>query len=197
MPKIISVSEKRQQFVDAGLDIISNQGMAEATLRKVAAKLNCTTGALTHYFSSREALLVAALRNVHMQAAERMKLVASKDLSAHDRLSAVLLESIPLDRQRLNEWRAWLAFWSEASTNAKLAEENRKRYLEWEEVLDLLLKDLIPGQRERQCEVRGLRTQVDGIGLAILMKGTNVKKLREEQRKAREQIDSYMGKFVL
>jgi BetI-type transcriptional repressor, C-terminal len=42
-------------------------------------------------------------------------------------LRAVLAEALPLDQERVLEWRVWLAFWGSAATNARLQAEQRTR----------------------------------------------------------------------
>ena len=62
MPKVVNHEEQRAGFVTASWEVIAEEGLGAATLRRVAAAAGMTTGALTHYFSDREALLVEALR---------------------------------------------------------------------------------------------------------------------------------------
>ena len=47
--------------------VIATEGLRGATLRRVAAEAGCTTGALTHYFADRQALLTAALQAAQRQ----------------------------------------------------------------------------------------------------------------------------------
>jgi len=76
MPKPVELNQRRAEFVDAAWRIIRKEGFRAATLRRVAAEARCTTGALTHYFNNREALLLDAIRSAHAAAAGRMLVTA-------------------------------------------------------------------------------------------------------------------------
>jgi AcrR family transcriptional regulator len=62
MPKVVDHEERRAGFVTASWDVIAEEGLGAATLRRVASAAGVTTGALTHYFFDREALPFDAAR---------------------------------------------------------------------------------------------------------------------------------------
>ena len=119
MPKQVDHEQRRQEIVAATWLALEDVGLDGTTMREIALRAECTTGRLNHYFESRDAIIVAALRQVHSAAAHRM-LSALDGRTGIDALRAVLLESLPLDAQRRREWKVWLAFWSRASTDDAL-----------------------------------------------------------------------------
>ncbi|MGG2464400.1 TetR/AcrR family transcriptional regulator [Streptomyces sp. RGM 3693] len=50
---------KRAELLKAATSVIAEEGYANASLRKVAQRAGCTTGAVTYYFANKEALVVA------------------------------------------------------------------------------------------------------------------------------------------
>lgn len=124
-------------------------------MRRIADEANSTTGLLTHYFGSREELLIAALRHVHRAAGARM--LEAIEQAESDPLRAVIAESLPLDETRMAEWRIWLAFWGQAVASPRLAEEQRARYREWVALLASLTRDT-------PITVEVLVAVLDGIG---------------------------------
>ena len=52
--------ERRRLFAAAALNVISRDGLEGLTLREVAREAGFTTGALTHYFQSKDEVLIAA-----------------------------------------------------------------------------------------------------------------------------------------
>lgn len=54
---------KRTALLDAALAVISEEGYGAASLRKVAERAGCTTGAVTYYFASREEMMAAILES--------------------------------------------------------------------------------------------------------------------------------------
>lgn len=55
---------KRTELLKAAISVIAREGYVGASLRKVAQQADCTTGAVTYYFSSKEAMLVAVAESL-------------------------------------------------------------------------------------------------------------------------------------
>lgn len=53
--------ERRQELLDRIVDYLAEHGLAQATLRPMAASLGVSSNRLVHHFGSKEALLTAAL----------------------------------------------------------------------------------------------------------------------------------------
>ena len=196
MPKSVDPTEKRAELVAASWDVIAAEGLKAATLRRVAAQAGCTTGALTHYFSDRRALLIAALRAAHFQAGARMFEASQRAMSDPDRLRSVLLEALPLDAPRLREWRVWLAFWAESMNDAELAAENDRRYAEWRELLEEAVRPLIGSEAEREQELALLIALVDGLGLRIARNTAGEAALEGERRECEATLLRHLTRFA-
>ena len=145
--------------------VVAAEGIEAATVRRIAEEAGCTTGRITHYFADKEEVLVAALRQVHRAAGKRM-LAAIGPRSGLEALRAVLAEALPLDQERVLEWRVWLAFWGSAATSASLQAEQHQRYREWR---GLLKRVLATAQLSADVDLDRLVDQivalVDGFGL--------------------------------
>ena len=50
VPKVVDINSKRAELVAASLEVIANDGLAGATLRRIAAHVGASTGSITHYF---------------------------------------------------------------------------------------------------------------------------------------------------
>ncbi len=195
MPKAVDPIQKRSEFVAASWDVIAADGLKAATLRRVAAEAGCTTGALTHYYTDRRSLLVDALRAAHYQAGARM-MDAAKGTSSHGaRLQAVLLEALPLDAARMREWRVWLAFWAESMTDAELAKENARRYAEWRQLLEDLIRPLMRTRAEAKRELAYVVALVDGLGLRLARHVSNDRMLGDEQRECAATLVRHLARF--
>jgi AcrR family transcriptional regulator len=144
---------------------VAAEGIEAATVRRIAEEAGCTTGRITHYFADKEEVLVAALRQVHRAAGKRM-LAAIGQRSGLEALRAVLAEALPLDQERILEWRVWLAFWGSAATSTSLQAEQHQRYREWR---GLLKRVLATAQLSADIDLDRLVDQivalVDGFGL--------------------------------
>jgi AcrR family transcriptional regulator len=54
---------KRSQLLEAAIAVIAEEGIANTSLRKVAQRAGCTTGAVTYYFANKEAMMVAVVES--------------------------------------------------------------------------------------------------------------------------------------
>jgi len=169
MPKEVDVQRKRSEFAEAAWLLMRDGGLPAATLRRVAAETNCTTGALTHYFPSREALVVEALRRAHFAAGARL-IAAVRNVSGDlKRLETILLEALPLDLERMKEWKTRLAVWAAAPGNRILREENSRRYQEWGALLERYLSPIVRRREALHREAVLLMGLVDGLALRLVL----------------------------
>ncbi|WP_222131307.1 TetR/AcrR family transcriptional regulator [Pseudonocardia sp. C8] len=54
---------RRAELLQAAVSVIAEEGYASTSLRNVARRAGCTTGAVTYYFSSKEKLLTALVES--------------------------------------------------------------------------------------------------------------------------------------
>jgi AcrR family transcriptional regulator len=169
MPKEVDIEQKRTEFAQAAWRLITEEGLSAATLRRVASETHCTTGALTHYFPSRESLLVEALRRAHYAAGARLMGAARKATSHLKRLETIVLEALPLDSERMKEWKTRLAVWAAASDNAVLRHENSRRYREWNELLERFMSPVVPEPQALHREAVLMMGIIDGLALRLIL----------------------------
>jgi AcrR family transcriptional regulator len=198
MPRLVDHDARKRELLDASLALVASAGIEAATLRRLARAADCTTGAITYYFEGRDALLVAMLRRAHQTTGARMLRAAGRGASPRDRLWAVLMEALPLDPERLAEWRVWLAFWGAAAGNPALVEENLARYAEWRALLQTLVRDLAGTKADLPLRVDALMGLIDGFGLQIaLSKGLQSEGAmavrQSAERVLKAQVDALMG----
>ena len=165
VPKVVDHAQRRRELVAATWAVVAAEGIEAATVRRIAEEAGCTTGRITHYFADKEEVLVAALRQVHRAAGRRM-LAAIGPRSGLAALRAVLAEALPLDQERILEWRVWLAFWGSAATSASLQAEQHERYREWRGLLKRVLATAqLPADIDLDRLVDQIVALVDGFGL--------------------------------
>jgi AcrR family transcriptional regulator len=58
---------KRAELLKAAVSVIAREGFAGASLRKVAQRAGCTTGAVTYYFANKEAMVIAVAESLFDQ----------------------------------------------------------------------------------------------------------------------------------
>jgi AcrR family transcriptional regulator len=193
LPKIVDIESRRAQFVAASLDVIANEGVAGATMRRIAAQAGATTGAITNYFDGREALLVEAVRTAHNAAGLRMRHAAQDGATAAERLKAVVLQALPLDAVRMREWKVWSAFRSALHGRSSLWAANQAGYGNWRRYLQTLLEPICIDADSVRRESSLLMALVDGIGFRLAAMTGTAEQLAVEQRGATVDILFYLN----
>ena len=147
MPKVVDHDARRAELAAAVWRVICSRGPTAVTIRDVAAEAGWSSGALRHYFPTREELLMFAFRLAGERAAERIR-------AAGDAPLADLLEqAMPLDQERRQEALIWFAFVGLAPADPALAAELERWYAR---VLDWLASRLT-GRNRRRSRLRPVR----------------------------------------
>jgi TetR/AcrR family transcriptional regulator, transcriptional repressor of bet genes len=114
MPKAVDHDARREQIAHAACIVVANHGFEQATVVRIARAAGYTTGMLPHYFSSKQDILLAALRLSLLRIEARLNEAGSQGPD----LLAVLTEALPIDESRFQECAFWTAFWGQVSTDA-------------------------------------------------------------------------------
>lgn len=114
MPRIVDHDARRGELVAAALRVITTEGFAAASVRRVAHEAGCSAGALRHYFPRQDSLVAAVLDEITRAAAARLiprilALRAADRGEVVDTACALLEELMPLDEARATEWAVWSA----------------------------------------------------------------------------------------
>jgi AcrR family transcriptional regulator len=170
VPKVVDHAVRRAELVDAAWRVIAEEGLEAATMRRIAEAAGCTTGRVTHYFDSKDDVLVAALREVYRRAAERIRRhIGGADVATV--LLDVLVDALPVDEDRQLEWKVWLAFWGRAAADERLRREQEQRYAEWRGLLDMLVRRARPrdAAADRRTAVDLIAGAIDGLGIQAVL----------------------------
>ena len=106
MPKIVDHDEKRKQIAEAAWNIIRKEGVEKASIRRVAAEAGMSSGALRHYFSTQDEMLLFIM-NYYLE--EGKKRSQNKEWSENpvQAVEEVLLELVPIDEEKKIETSVW------------------------------------------------------------------------------------------
>ena len=133
MPKVVDHEQRRAELRDAVWRLASRDGLEAVTVRAVADEAGCSTGALVHYFADKEDLLLFAFRTVADRVMRRVAAAEEATTDPMELARAMLVEGLPLDRERQAEVRLWFAFLGLALTRPALARDQRLTYRAWRE----------------------------------------------------------------
>ncbi|MEP3245231.1 MAG: TetR/AcrR family transcriptional regulator [Sneathiella sp.] len=170
MPKKIDITERQETIADAAISVIEEMGLEGARLRDVAKAANVTTGAVTHYFDGKEAVLEAALQQIVRRTLARMtRSEHRKGTTDLHRFIEQACRYLPLDEEGRREWRVWMAFWGRAIVDDRLRAIHQGYYAAFVEGVSKTLIPLCSGtvpprQEAVSACADALIAAIDGIG---------------------------------
>ena len=121
MPKIVDHAQRRDDIAHVACQVVARHGFEQATVARIARAAGYTTGMVAHYFESKQAIILAALRLMLSRIEQR--LTRERDVSEANLLD-VLSEALALDAQRFSECAFWMAFWGQVPADKKLKQLN-------------------------------------------------------------------------
>jgi TetR/AcrR family transcriptional regulator, transcriptional repressor of bet genes len=170
MPKVVDHEKRREELAAAVWRLASREGLDAVTIRGVAAEAGWSTGALHHYFSDKEELLLFAFKTVADRVGRRVATARAESAEPLELARALLAIGLPLDDERRNETRLWFAFLGLALTRPSLARAQRLAYEQWRRIVaDALLEAQGRGDIEDEVDVEreaaALVALVDGLAV--------------------------------
>ena len=172
MPKLVDHATRRREVADAVIRLIERDGVEAVTIRHVAAESGWAPGVLAHYFTDKDALLLAAFRRVADTVVDR---------TARQRVGGppgsllrwFCRNTLPLDPVRRAEMRVWFAFLGHALARPELAAAQREVYDQWRAVLAGILRQLadqgeLAAGIDPDAEAAALVAFIDGLALQAI-----------------------------
>jgi TetR/AcrR family transcriptional repressor of bet genes len=121
MPKIVDHAKRREEIALVACEVVAARGFEQATVARIARAAGYTTGMVAHYYESKQAIILAALRLILLRIEQR--LTRERD-SGEANLLSVLSEALAVDAGRFTECAFWMAFWGQVSTDKRLKRLN-------------------------------------------------------------------------
>ena len=173
MGRSVDHEKRREIFAAAALRVIMRDGIAGLTVRAVAKEAGFTTGALTHYFHSKDQLLIEASELSARLVRDQMER-AEKITPALEAIRRVVSYALPLTAESRGYWKIWVGYWERSSYDADVARVMHLRYDEWRDRLArLLARAQAEGDVAAEVDVKeaaqSLVLLVDGIGVQVLL----------------------------
>jgi AcrR family transcriptional regulator len=117
MPIQVDRERQRDHVTSLAARLVAQQGVAALTFRRVADTAGTSTAIVSTYFTDKRDLLRSTLR----AAASRTTVRFEAAMNAGGTLQDCLEAWLPLDEDRLTDWRVIIAFWGAAVADAELA----------------------------------------------------------------------------
>ena len=183
MPKIIDADDRRELVADAVFNVISERGLAQASLRNVAQAAGLALGSVRHYFDNQAELMEFACRvnseRIHVRALDKLEVLEGQPLPVAavevvEACAGVLEELLPLDEARRADAVVHMEFMLAARTNTELSAAARDDYratgaVVGRVVLQLLESPLATANLVPVDEAERLIGLLDGLSLRMVL----------------------------
>ena len=126
-PPDTSSAETRQRIIDVARARFANLGYQAATNKDIAETAGITTGAIYHYFGSKQALYLAVFDEVERHVFGRLRQVEQEETTFVSKISRVLLEAVEINREDPSIAAFFVDVPTESQRNPELATLTRQQ----------------------------------------------------------------------
>ncbi|MBT5139144.1 MAG: TetR family transcriptional regulator [Acidimicrobiaceae bacterium] len=175
MPRYVDHAERRRAIVKAAWALIADEGYEAVTIRRLAQELGGATGRITNFFSTKDDILIAVLDELtasHQSGLAQLSAALDGAGADLDLVASAIVESLPLDDDRIRDWKIWLVFWSRASISPVIAQQHQEVYAAWRDRLASALS-VVAGSDQQvtalQQRAEQLLAFIDGLGVHLLI----------------------------
>ncbi|WP_144531748.1 TetR/AcrR family transcriptional regulator [Bacillus pumilus] len=127
MPKIVDHHKQKQKVAQAAMRVIKQDGLENASVRKVALEAGISAGSMRHYFSTQQELFLFSMTLIQERVKERVTGIQLNG-PTEENVLALLEQVLPLDEERRFEMEVWQAFTVKSMTEPDLQPLNAKMY---------------------------------------------------------------------
>ncbi|MEU1340987.1 TetR/AcrR family transcriptional regulator [Streptomyces sp. NPDC005827] len=166
MPRYVDPEERVRDIVVASLEALSEGGLPELTLRKIAQRMGGSSTLITHYFANREALLDAVLEFV-LADADAVLGELEKIADPRERMRFALTWFLPDTEDALRQERARVALLTHQGAEPVIRRHLQRMEPAMRAVLVRAVEELVPAD-ELEGTVDMVRVWVSGIALSVV-----------------------------
>ena len=161
MPKVGMEPIRRRSLVDAAISAIHARGSLDITIRDIAHRAGVSQGLAHHYFGSKDALIVSAMRHLLTEYGKQVRREIGAATTPRERVSAIIRASLGREQFQPETVSVWLVFYVHAleSDEAHALLSIYSRRLSSNLVHNL--KPLVGTRAQRVAE--GVASLIDGL----------------------------------
>ncbi|MGZ4673092.1 MAG: TetR/AcrR family transcriptional regulator [Ilumatobacteraceae bacterium] len=135
----LSPTARREEIIAAALRVASTKGMANTTVRDVAAEMGTSSGLIHHYFSSMDEVLAAAFEEAAGADLANTELAMRQCETATGRLAAFFAAYTRSDEDCA--FQLWLDAWAEATRRPALGATSQRLNVAWQRLIATTIID--------------------------------------------------------
>jgi AcrR family transcriptional regulator len=154
---------RRTEIIQAFFKIMSEKGLARATIREIADTAGCNHGLLHHYFSDKGAIIAASVE--HAVSVYREELLEGLEQleSATDQLKFFIPRYLDIGRLNLEISQAWLHLYALSKTEESIKKPVQECFRDARDIVGEVIARGIKKGEFRKVNPRVMATAILGI----------------------------------
>ncbi|MEJ8766183.1 TetR/AcrR family transcriptional regulator [Oceanobacillus sp. HCA-5259] len=174
MPRMVNHEKKRKSIAEAAWSIIKKEGIEKASIRRVATEAGMSAGALRHYFSTKDEMLLFIM-DYYLEEGKKRSQSKSWSDTPLQAVAEVLLELIPIDEEKKIETSVWWILALQSLTSDTLKEKkdemtNGMYELASSMIEILALQGILSDSTNVKLEKSRLAALIDGLSIHVLLR---------------------------
>ncbi|UCI10444.1 choline-responsive transcriptional repressor BetI [Mesorhizobium sp. B1-1-8] len=157
---------RRRELRHAAYEVLQKEGMAGATVEKVAQRAGASKGIVHHYFKTKQELFEHAMRHSNSLLRDEVIRLMRLARSPEERLWAIIEGNFATAFFTPGICHAWLALCAEVPREPQLARIQRVVHARMHSNLISALAAIVPVD-ERETVALGITTLIDGLWLRL------------------------------
>jgi TetR/AcrR family transcriptional repressor of bet genes len=157
---------RKKELRRAAFEVLQREGMAGATLEKVAAHAGASKGIVLHYFANKQELFEHAMREANAELRDAVVARLNRAVTPRDRLEAIIEGNFEERFFQPSICHAWLSLCAEVPREPQLARIQKVIHARMRSNLMSALVALLP---EDECEhvALAITALIDGLWLRL------------------------------
>ncbi len=155
---------RRKELRQAAFQVLQQEGMAGATLEKVATHAGASKGIVLHYFRNKQELFEHAMREANLALSEAVSARLRQATTPYERLEAVIEGNFEARFFQPSICHAWLSLCAEVPREPQLARIQTVIHARMRSNLMSALVHLLP-RAECEAVALSITTLIDGLWL--------------------------------
>ena len=157
---------RKKELRRAAFEVLQREGMAGATLEKVAAQAGASKGIVLHYFANKQELFEHAMREANAELRDAVVARLNRAVTPRDRLEAIIEGNFEERFFQPSICHAWLSLCAEVPREPQLARIQKVIHARMRSNLMSALVALLPKDECEQVAL-AITALIDGLWLRL------------------------------
>jgi len=168
MARVGTEKLRKQELIEATIKSIENHGFQGTTIMTISRQANMSAGIISHYFGSKQGLILATIRHLLEQLKQGLLQQISaceQTLTPELRLQMIVDTNFACFQQSTSITRTWLCFWAQALHDPELARLQSVNSKRLQRNLLYSYKQVITDKAQATTAANMTAAMIDGLWL--------------------------------